>query len=120
MGAAGWACSSRRTLARAPLQCCPPQPPWGTFQPPLPLWPAPTQVDNFELAKQQLVLESEGEKRVDAAYQGLYKQMVELFRGLGLEATPGAACGQALGDDLRQRAACVALSVARARVRRRL
>ena len=51
-------------------------------------------MDNFELAKQQLVLESEGEKRVDAAYQGLYKQMVELFRGLGLEATPGAACGR--------------------------
>ncbi|KAI7840150.1 hypothetical protein COHA_005933 [Chlorella ohadii] len=46
-------------------------------------------VDNFELAKQQLKLETEGEKRVDAAYQGLYKQMVELFRGLGLEATPG-------------------------------
>ncbi|KAL4422080.1 hypothetical protein ABPG77_001548 [Micractinium sp. CCAP 211/92] len=46
-------------------------------------------VDNFELAKTQLKLETEGEKRVDAAYQGLYKQMVELFRGLGLEATPG-------------------------------
>lgn len=46
-------------------------------------------VDNFELAKTQLKLETEGEKRVDAAYQGLYKQMVELFRGMGLEATPG-------------------------------
>lgn len=46
-------------------------------------------MDNFELAKTQLKLETEGEKRVDAAYQGLYKQMVELFRGLGLEATPG-------------------------------
>ncbi|EFN54265.1 hypothetical protein CHLNCDRAFT_36141 [Chlorella variabilis] len=46
-------------------------------------------VDNFELAKAQLKLETEGEKRVDAAYQGLYKQMVELFRGLGLEAVPG-------------------------------
>lgn len=51
--------------------------------------PPTRQVDNFELAKQQLKLESEGEKRVDAAYQGLYKQMVELFRGMGLEATPG-------------------------------
>lgn len=29
----------------------------------------PPQVDNFELAKQQLKLETEGEKRVDAAYQ---------------------------------------------------
>lgn len=47
-------------------------------------------IDNFELAKTQLVLESEGEKKVDAAYQGLYKQMVELFRGLGLEAVAGA------------------------------
>ena len=46
-------------------------------------------IDNFELAKSQLKLETEGEKKVDAAYQGLYKQMVELFRGLGLEAVPG-------------------------------
>jgi molecular chaperone GrpE len=47
-------------------------------------------IDNFELAKSQLKLETEGEKKVDAAYQGLYKQMVELFRSLGLEAVPGA------------------------------
>ena len=47
-------------------------------------------IDNFELAKSQLKLESEGEKKIDAAYQGLYKQMVELFRGMGLEAVPGA------------------------------
>ena len=46
-------------------------------------------MDNFELAARQLKLETEGEERVNAAYQGLYKQMVELFRGLGLEATPG-------------------------------
>lgn len=46
-------------------------------------------IDNFELAKTQLKLETEGEKKVDAAYQGLYKQMVELFRGLGLEAVAG-------------------------------
>jgi len=46
-------------------------------------------IDNFELAKSQLKLDTEGEKKVDAAYQGLYKQMVELFRGLGLEAVPG-------------------------------
>ena len=36
-----------------------------TLPPFLPL----RQVDNFELAKQQLKLETEGEKRVDAAYQ---------------------------------------------------
>ena len=47
-------------------------------------------IDNFELAKSQLKLETEGEKKIDAAYQGLYKQMVELFRGLGLEAVSGA------------------------------
>jgi molecular chaperone GrpE len=47
-------------------------------------------VDNFELAKRSLKLESAGEERVDAAYQGLYKQMVEAFRALGLEAVPGA------------------------------
>jgi molecular chaperone GrpE len=47
-------------------------------------------IDNFELAGKQLVLETDGEKKVDAAYQGLYKQMVEIFRNLGLEATPGA------------------------------
>lgn len=51
-------------------------------------------MDNFELAKKQLKLETEGEIRVDNAYQGLYKQMVELFRGLGLEATPGAPRGR--------------------------
>lgn len=46
-------------------------------------------VDNFELAKQQIKIETEGEQKIDAAYQGLYKQMVELFRSLGLEAVPG-------------------------------
>lgn len=46
-------------------------------------------VDNFELAKQQLKIETEGEQKIADAYQGLYKQMVELFRGLGLEAVPG-------------------------------
>jgi molecular chaperone GrpE len=47
-------------------------------------------IDNFELAKSNLKLETEGEKKIDAAYQGLYKQMVELFRGMGLEAVSGA------------------------------
>ena len=46
-------------------------------------------IDNFELAKQQLKIETEGEERISQAYDGLYKQMVDLFRGLGLEATPG-------------------------------
>ena len=46
-------------------------------------------IDNFDLAKQQLKIETEGEEKIAKAYDGLYKQMVELFRGLGLEATPG-------------------------------
>ena len=46
-------------------------------------------VDNFELAKAQIKVETEGERKIDAAYQGLYKQMVEAFRGLGLEAVAG-------------------------------
>lgn len=51
-------------------------------------------IDNFELAKSQLKVESEGEKKVEAAYQGLYKQMVEIFRGMGVEAVPGAGEGR--------------------------
>ena len=62
-------------------------------------------MDNFDLAKKQLKPETEGELKIEAAYQGLYKQMVELFRGLGLEATPGAcmcACAScAVGGRLR-------------------
>ena len=46
-------------------------------------------IDNFELAKQQLKIETEGEEKIAKSYEGLYKQMVDLFRGLGLEATPG-------------------------------
>lgn len=38
-------------------------------------------IDNFELAKSQLKPATEGELKIDAAYQALYKQMVELFRG---------------------------------------
>lgn len=40
-------------------------------------------IDNFELAKGQLKPATEGEQKIDAAYQGLYKQMVELFRRQG-------------------------------------
>jgi len=41
-------------------------------------------VDNFELAGKQLVLETEGEKKVDSAYQALYRQMVDIFKQLGV------------------------------------
>lgn len=39
-------------------------------------------VDNFERAKQQLKLETDQEKKIDASYQGIYKQFVEIMRSL--------------------------------------
>lgn len=39
-------------------------------------------VDNFERAKQQLKPETEKEKKIDASYQGIYKQFVEIMRSL--------------------------------------
>jgi molecular chaperone GrpE len=47
-------------------------------------------IDAFEAAKSQLKLEGEAEKKVDASYQALYRQMVEALRAQGLEAVPGA------------------------------
>eukprot|EP00250_Pteridium_aquilinum_P019727 c24550_g1_i1 orf=163-1116(+) len=43
-------------------------------------------VDNFERAKIQLKIETEGEQRVDSSYQGIYKQFVEIMKGLGVSA----------------------------------
>ncbi|XP_041013495.1 protein GrpE [Juglans microcarpa x Juglans regia] len=43
-------------------------------------------VDNFERAKQQLKLETEKEKKIDASYQGIYKQFVEIMRSLHVAA----------------------------------
>lgn len=50
-------------------------------------------VDNFELARTQVKAETEGEQKINNSYQGLYKQMVEILKGLGVEtvATVGAA-----------------------------
>lgn len=45
-------------------------------------------IDNFELAKSNLVIETEEEKKIESAYQGLYTQMVNIFRTLGLAAVP--------------------------------
>lgn len=39
-------------------------------------------VDNFERAKQQLKPETEKEKQIDASYQGIYKQFVEIMKSL--------------------------------------
>ncbi|XP_027338424.1 uncharacterized protein LOC113852398 [Abrus precatorius] len=37
-------------------------------------------VDNFEKAKQQIKAATEKEKKIDASYQGIYKQFVEIMR----------------------------------------
>ncbi|PIN06609.1 hypothetical protein CDL12_20829 [Handroanthus impetiginosus] len=45
-------------------------------------------VDSFERAKQQIKLETEEEKKIDASYQGIYKQFVEIMRSLRVAAVP--------------------------------
>mmetsp|Transcript_5934 Transcript_5934/g.10901 ORF Transcript_5934/g.10901 Transcript_5934/m.10901 type:complete len:338 (-) Transcript_5934:62-1075(-) len=42
-------------------------------------------IDNFELARTQLKLETEAEQNVSDSYQNLYKQLVETLKKLGLE-----------------------------------
>ena len=41
-------------------------------------------VDNFERARSQIKPETEGEKNIHKSYQGLYKQLVETLKGLGV------------------------------------
>lgn len=45
-------------------------------------------VDNFERAKQQLKIETEKEKQIDASYQGIYKQFVEIMKSLNVAIVP--------------------------------
>jgi molecular chaperone GrpE len=45
-------------------------------------------IDNFEAAKQYIKPETDGERKIETSYQALYKQMVELFRKMGIEAVP--------------------------------
>uniref|UniRef100_A0A803NJ64 Uncharacterized protein n=1 Tax=Cannabis sativa TaxID=3483 RepID=A0A803NJ64_CANSA len=45
-------------------------------------------VDNFERAKQQIKPETEKEKKIDASYQGIYKQFVEIMRSLHVTVIP--------------------------------
>ena len=45
-------------------------------------------LDAFELARTQLKVETEGEERINASYQGLYKQTVDILKGLGVEPVP--------------------------------
>ena len=42
-------------------------------------------VDNFELARTQVKAETDGEAKINNSYQGLYKQMVDILKGLGVE-----------------------------------
>ncbi|MFP4693418.1 MAG: nucleotide exchange factor GrpE [Halothece sp.] len=41
-------------------------------------------VDNFERARSQIKPETEGEKNIHKSYQGLYKQLVETLKSLGV------------------------------------
>ncbi|KAH9322196.1 hypothetical protein KI387_016835, partial [Taxus chinensis] len=43
-------------------------------------------VDNFERAKAQIKIETEGEEKIDKSYQGIYKQFVEIMKALHVTA----------------------------------
>lgn len=43
-------------------------------------------VDNFERAKTSIKTETEGEQKIDNAYQSIYKQFVEIMKSLGVVA----------------------------------
>ena len=45
-------------------------------------------IDNFEAAKQYIKPETDGEKTIESNYQALYKQMVDTFKKMGIEAVP--------------------------------
>jgi len=45
-------------------------------------------IDNFEMAGKSVKTSTEGEEKIHNSYQNLYRQMVDIFRGLGLEAVP--------------------------------
>ncbi|MED6191733.1 hypothetical protein PIB30_003075 [Stylosanthes scabra] len=45
-------------------------------------------VDNFERTKQQNKAETEKEKKIDASYQGIYKQFVEVMRSQNVSVVP--------------------------------
>lgn len=41
-------------------------------------------VDNFERAKTQIKIQTEGEEKIDKSYQGIYKQFVEIMKGFNV------------------------------------
>jgi molecular chaperone GrpE len=61
-------------------------------------------IDNFELARNQLVLETEAEQKVSDSYQNLYKQLVETLKKLGLDTiqSVGATFDPELHDAIMQ------------------
>ncbi|KAJ3679532.1 hypothetical protein LUZ60_017543 [Juncus effusus] len=42
-------------------------------------------LDNFERAKTQIKVETEGEEKINASYQSIYKQFMEILRSLGVK-----------------------------------
>lgn len=42
-------------------------------------------LDNFERAKAQIKVETEGEEKVNNSYQSIYKQFIEILNSLGVE-----------------------------------
>ncbi|CAI9787017.1 unnamed protein product [Fraxinus pennsylvanica] len=53
-------------------------------------------VDSFGRAKQQIILETEKEKKIDESYQGMYKQFVEIMRSFLVAAVPTHGCTKIL------------------------
>eukprot|EP00270_Netrium_digitus_P005578 TRINITY_DN1745_c0_g1_i6.p1 TRINITY_DN1745_c0_g1~~TRINITY_DN1745_c0_g1_i6.p1 ORF type:complete len:367 (-),score=129.46 TRINITY_DN1745_c0_g1_i6:173-1273(-) len=47
-------------------------------------------IDNFERAKDAIKAETEAEKKIDTSYQSIYKQFVEVLKGLGVTAVATA------------------------------
>lgn len=43
-------------------------------------------LDNFERAKTQIKVETEGEEKINKSYQSIYKQFLEILNSLGVEA----------------------------------
>ncbi|KAJ8471671.1 hypothetical protein OPV22_026014 [Ensete ventricosum] len=43
-------------------------------------------LDNFERAKSQIKVETEGEEKINSSYQSIYKQFLEILTSLGVEA----------------------------------
>lgn len=61
-------------------------------------------IDNFELAKSNLKVETEEALKTQAAYEQLYKQLVDIFRNLGLKvvATVGEVFDPEVHDAIMQ------------------